>query len=64
MFAKREGREVMVSHVFISGTMRLSQVLSQTSNTPVSQCYLETGKKGEGGLVVLKDIIDTLFVSV
>lgn len=48
MFAKREGREVMVSHVFISGTMRLSQVLSQTSNTPVSQCYLETGKKGKG----------------
>ena len=46
MFAKREGREVMVSHVFISGTMRLSQVLSQTSNTPVSQCYLE---RGEGG---------------
>ena len=47
MFAKREeGREVMVSHVFISGTMRLSQVLSQTSNTPVIQCYLERGKGG------------------
>ena len=38
--------------------------LSQTSNTPVSQCYLETGKKGKRGLVILKDIIDTLFVSV
>ena len=33
MFAKWEGREAIVSHVFISGTMRLSQVLSQESHS-------------------------------